>query len=136
MPQLFIERTMIIDATPARVWSVLTEPEFTRRFGGEFVTEWSPGSSFSWKGLDGRLHTHGVLTKIEPGVLFQYDLFHPNSTSVVSTITYELHADETAKKTTLLAREEFTGAISKEVYDLSGTAWVEALARIKGYAEE
>lgn len=133
MPQLSIERSMKIHATPARVWSAFTEPEFTHKFGGEFVTDWSEGSSFGWKGLDGKMYTQGQIVKIDPGKLLQYTLFRPNSPQLFSTITYELH--EEGEFTTIIAREDFASMIEEQEFTLAGAAWFEALARIKELAE-
>lgn len=135
MPQLSIERSMNIHATPARVWSAFTEPEYTHKFGGEFVTDWNVGSPFGWKGLDGKTHTHGQLVKIDPGKILQYNLFRPGGSSqIFSTITYELHED--GEYTTLLAREDFTSMIGEQQFTLAGAAWYEALARVKEIAEK
>lgn len=139
MPQLSIERSIKIHAAPSKVWSSFTEPEYTRHFGGEFVTEWNVGSAFNWKGLDGKLYTRGEIVKIDPGKLLQYNLFRPQdknsagSPQIFSVITYELHEED--EYTTLLARENFMSSLTQQEFTLAGAAWFEALARVKVLAE-
>lgn len=37
--------TVYIKTTPDKVWSAITNPQFTRRFwGGENISDWKPGS--------------------------------------------------------------------------------------------
>ena len=41
-----------IAASPARVWSALTDPAQIKRymFGSEVETDWKPGGTIVWKG--------------------------------------------------------------------------------------
>lgn len=41
-----------ISASPARVWSALTDPAQIKRymFGSQVETDWKPGSAITWKG--------------------------------------------------------------------------------------
>lgn len=139
MPAISIERSMKIHAPAAKVWSTFTEPEYTRKFGGEFVTDWNVGSSFGWRGIDGKMYTRGHILQIDPGKLLQYNIIRDSSKgnvgpSIFSTITYELHED--GEYTTLLAREEFVSSLTEQEYTLAGAAWFEALARVKEMAEK
>ncbi|THV43125.1 SRPBCC family protein [Glycomyces buryatensis] len=39
-----------INCTPERLWTGLTDPEFTKRYWGvEFESAWSPGTTMVWK---------------------------------------------------------------------------------------
>src|SRR5665647_3642063 len=59
-----------IDATPERVWSVLTAPEPRPEimFGARTVTDWQPGSVIRWQGeWEGRpFEDNGVVLKVAP----------------------------------------------------------------------
>ena len=54
---LYCEHSIIIDATPATIWHVLTAPDKIRiyMFGSEVDTNWNPGSTVTfsrkWDGL-------------------------------------------------------------------------------------
>src|SRR3954469_22606438 len=97
---LFVKNSIIIDATPAKVWDTLVNPEQTKKymFGCETVSDWKTGSSLLWKGsYEGKemVFVSGNIVKIEPGKLLVYTTFDPNSTIEDKpenhlTVTYEL----------------------------------------------
>ena len=59
-----------IAASPARVWSALTDPAQIKRymFGSEVKTDWKPGSTIVWKGeYQGRAYQdNGQVIEVEP----------------------------------------------------------------------
>ncbi|HTD60100.1 MAG TPA: SRPBCC domain-containing protein [Gemmatimonadaceae bacterium] len=78
----FIESSIHIDAPASRVWKVLTDAEYTRRymFGCEIVTDWSIGGRFDWKGAaDGVIYVKGLLRDAKPNRLLSYTMIDPNS---------------------------------------------------------
>src|ERR1700749_3387673 len=90
-----INKSIKINATPANVWRVFTEPAVTRQMGGEYVSGWKAGSSFGWKGANGTMLTNGTILQIEPKHLLKHDLFDAgNKTLVTSVITYTLIEEE------------------------------------------
>jgi len=107
-----IERSIEVDATPSAVWRVFTDPVVTRTIGGEYVSDWTVGGSFGWKGRDGTMRTSGTILDIEPGVRLQHSLFalhapaNQHTPRVVSVITYTLLAE--GECTILVGREDFT----------------------------
>ena len=74
MSKLFVEKSIEINAPASKVWQVFTDPAITRQIGGEYVSDWKVGSSFGWKGLDGKMVTNGTILKIEPEKLLQHNL--------------------------------------------------------------
>ncbi|MRG45561.1 hypothetical protein GFS24_10570 [Chitinophaga sp. SYP-B3965] len=131
---MFIERSIQINATPAKVWEVFTNPEVTRPIGGEYVSDWKVGSSFGWKGTDGNMYTHGSILQIEPTKLLQHNLFNPeDGHSVLSVITYTLQ--DNGEATTLLAREDLVYDMSGKEYEDAVTGWDAALQAVKVVAE-
>jgi uncharacterized protein YndB with AHSA1/START domain len=57
-----------IKTTPDRLWTALTEPEFTRKywFGVHQESEWKPGSSWKMFLKDGRVSDMGEIVEIDP----------------------------------------------------------------------
>jgi len=49
MSTKIIEKTIAINASPAKVWSVFRDPKVTKEMGGHYVSDWKVGSTFSWK---------------------------------------------------------------------------------------
>lgn len=140
MPQLTIERSMKIKATPLNVWRAFTDPLYTKpNFGGEIVSDWSVGSAYDWKTNDDKVRTHGIIVTVEPEKLLQYNLYRPEGKEhqtephIFSTITYELVQE--GEFTTLTSREEFTSSLTEQEFTLAGAAWFEALAKIKKISE-
>lgn len=126
---MLLEKSILIYATPANVWQVFTNPEVTRKMGGEYVSDWKVGSSFGWKGLDGNMYTRGVILQITPNKLLQHHLFNPDEgRSILSTITYELQ--DKNGSTLLLAKED-----PVESYADASAGWDAALQAVKDLAE-
>lgn len=132
MSKSFIEKSIEINAPVSKVWRVFTDPVLTRQMGGEYVSDWSVGSSFGWRGLDGKLLTNGTILKIEPEKLLQHTLLNSVG-STGSIITYELA--EKNNVTTLHAREDFTSSITNEEYEDSAEGWDVALHTLRDTVE-
>ncbi|MGO4679128.1 SRPBCC domain-containing protein [Microbacterium sp. 2MCAF23] len=63
--------SIMIDASPDRVWEVLTDPDAVREFmfGTTVVTDWTVGAPIRWQGeWEGRAYEDkGVILEAEPG---------------------------------------------------------------------
>lgn len=78
----FIESSIHIDAPASRVWQVLTDAEYTKRymFGCEIVSDWSIGGPFDWKGAaDGVIYVKGYLKNADRNRLLRYTMIDPHS---------------------------------------------------------
>ncbi|QVL32476.1 SRPBCC domain-containing protein [Telmatocola sphagniphila] len=83
MKELTIRESIHIQAPAAKVWDVLTQPEYTRQymFGCAAVTDWKVGSPLDWKGTyEGKEMTFvsGKILSMEPGYALVYTTFDPN----------------------------------------------------------
>lgn len=137
MPNDFVETSIETNAPVSKVWRVFTDPNLTRRMGGEYVSDWKVGSSFGWKGLDGQMLTNGSILKIEPEKILQHNLFgseSPSTKSILSVITYEFN--ERNGLTTIRAREDFSRPINDEEYATTMEGWEAALQSVKEIAEK
>jgi len=133
MSKRSVQRSIEINAPASKVWQVFTDPAVTRQIGGEYVSDWKVGSSFGWKGLDGKMITNGTILKIEPENLLQHNLFNSVG-SVNSVITYEF--SEKNGVTTLYAREDFTQPVIDKEYADAAKGWEAALLSVKETAEK
>lgn len=132
MSNFLIEKSIEVRAPVSQVWRVFTDPILTRQMGGEYISEWEVGSSFGWRGLDGRMLTQGRIMKIEPGKLLQHTLLDSIG-ATNSVITYEL--EEKDGVTVLHAREDFTNPIPEDEYADASEGWDAALQALKDIAE-
>ena len=134
MNKSFIEKTIEINVTPAKLWRVFTDPAITRQMGGEYVTDWQIGSSFSWKGNDGNIYTNGAILQLEPERILQHNLFNPGEeTNVLSVITYQMEKKDAV--TVLNAREDYSFELTAKEYEDASAGWDFALAILKETAE-
>lgn len=132
--QWVIERIIEIDTTPDKVWRVFTDPGVTRYLGREYVTDWTVGGSFGWKGSDGTLLTRGTILQIEREKLLRHNLYDgANSNQVLSEITYKLQYSN--EQTSLYAREDLNYEMTDSEYEEVSEGWDAALISIKKAAE-
>lgn len=140
MPQSAIELTIKIEANPARVWGVFTNPALTKQLGGEYVTDWQVGSTIGWKDEGGVLRTRGEILEIESEKRLTHSLLMPvtpdegTPSTLHSTITYHLSAF--AGYTKLSAREDFPAPLSDQAYADAERGWRNALQVLKMLAEK
>ena len=101
---LIVENSITINATAAKVWGLLVNPEQTKKymFGCETVSDWQVGSPLLWKGVyEGTemVFVKGDIVMIEPGKLLVYTVIDPNSNTIPDvpenylTVTYALSED-------------------------------------------
>jgi uncharacterized protein YndB with AHSA1/START domain len=98
--QLYVKNSITINASPARVWDALTNPEQTKKymFGCETVSDWKKGSLLEWKGQqDGKdiVYVKGDIIDIKPEKLLIYetiDTLSPidETSEEFLKVTYEL----------------------------------------------
>ncbi len=64
-----IVASVVIEATPDRVWKAITDPEQSARwfFGGHVDSEWTVGSPIEWSSAEGASLIVGKITAIEEG---------------------------------------------------------------------
>jgi uncharacterized protein YndB with AHSA1/START domain len=129
-----IKKTTSINATPANVWRVFTDPVVTKKMGGHYVSTWKVGDSLQWKGEDGKLYTYGIILELEPDRLLKHSLYDlKTKTRVTSVITYQLENKSTY--TLLHAEEELAYDMREEQFEEALEGWDMALASVKEIAE-
>src|SRR6188474_709252 len=98
---LFVKNSIAIDASPAKVWDALINPEQTKKymFGCETVSDWKIGSPLLWRGnYEGQdmIFVKGNIVDIQPEKLLSYTTIDPNNAEVPDipenylTVTYKL----------------------------------------------
>jgi uncharacterized protein YndB with AHSA1/START domain len=126
-----------IDAPPARVWAVLTDPEQLKQlwFGAEVTTDWTPGSPITWKGeFDGKSYQDkGEILEVEPERLLRLTHYspltgQPDVPENYHTLTYELSGS-----THLKLSQDNNG--SEDEAKHSQQMWEQLLAAVKEAAE-
>jgi uncharacterized protein YndB with AHSA1/START domain len=130
-----IEKTISINASTKKVWSVFTDPNVTRKMGGEYVSEWKVGSSLGWKGKNSSLYTNGIILELEPEKLLKHNLLDLNDKNrMLSVITYELVKNGAG--TIVSAREEINYEMTDHQFKDANEGWDAALQLVKYVAEQ
>jgi len=129
-----------IEASPERVWDVLTDPEQVKKFmfGAEVRTDWQPGSPITWQGeYEGKKYTDkGEILAVEKGRLLKVTHYSPLSGQPdvpenYHTLTYELTGDGAGTHLTL--SQDNNG--SQEEADHSRGMWEMLVKGVKEAAE-
>lgn len=80
---LVVTRSTMLNANAARVWQVLTDPNYTKQymFGCEVCANWEKGSSITWSGkYNGHdVYQKGEILHVVPGRELVYTTFDPHS---------------------------------------------------------
>jgi uncharacterized protein YndB with AHSA1/START domain len=97
---LFVKNTITINASAAKVWDALVNPEQTKKymFDCETVSDWNKGSELLWRGsYEGKemIFVKGTIEDIQPEKRLVYTTIDPNSniddvSENYLTVTYEL----------------------------------------------
>ena len=145
---LTVTNTITIQATAARVWDALTNPEMTKKymFGCEALSDWKPGSPLLWKGNFNGLEmvaVKGAVIKIEPGKLLVYTTIDPNNPAVPDlpenylTVTYALSEQNGHTLLTVSQGDYSTVAEGDKRYEetIAGGGWTPILVQIKELLE-
>ena len=129
-----------IAASADRVWAVLTDPEAIKEFmfGADVETDWSPGSSITWRGeWEGKAYAdRGGILEVEPGRRLVMTHFSPLSGQEdkpenYHTLTWTLEEEIGGTKLTLSQDNN----ASAEAAEHSKGMWDQLVASVKEIAE-
>jgi uncharacterized protein YndB with AHSA1/START domain len=125
-----------ISASPARVWSALTDPSQIKlyMFGSEVETDWKPGSTIVWRGeYHGTTYEdHGQVIEVEPQRRLVVTHFSPlsgqdDAPENYHTLTYVL---EPRGKGTHVSLSQDNNASDEEMAHSRGN-WAAMLSSLK-----
>jgi len=129
-----IEKSILINTTPDKVWKVFTSPAVTKKMGGSYKTDWTPGSFFGWQNLSGTQITFGRLLEYRPGEYLKNELYTDKDMRVLSSVisyTTEYKNNHAVLHATEKLMEELTDAAFGDAV----TGWEAALQELKKIAE-
>ena len=141
MPGTFVaESAITIDAPPARVWDVITDPDAVKEFmfGADLQTDWTVGSPILWRGeWEGKPYEDkGQILEVEPGRKLVHTHFSPlagqdDKPENYHTLTWTLEGQSGATRLTLAQDNN----ASEEVAGHSKGMWDMLVADVKKIAE-
>ena len=137
---LEVEDSILINASPTKIWKALTDPALIKEylFGTETITDWKVGSDLTFQGeWEGQAYKDkGHILESTPEKLLSYDYWSGFSgmediPENYSTITYTL--EETGDNIRLRVSQK--GFAKKENQEHSERGWRQVLEKIKEIAE-
>jgi uncharacterized protein YndB with AHSA1/START domain len=142
MSEKFTAKAFIsINATPAKVWDALINPEIIKKyfFGVETISDWKEGSSIIYRGQwEGKtFEDKGKIIKIEPEQLLATTYWSgfsglPDAPENYQNVTYKLSSG--SEVTNLEITQD--GIPTSEAADHSQENWNKVLSELKKILEE
>lgn len=138
---LIAKASVTINATRAKVWDALVNPEAIREymFGTNVTSDWREGSPITWKGeWQGKAYEDkGVILRIKPEQTLQYSHFSPLSglpdkPESYHTVTLELAGDGNQTRVSLNQDNNPT----EEAREHSERNWEMMLRGLKKFVEQ
>jgi len=129
-----------IRTTPERLWSALTDPEFTKKYwyGMHQDSEWKTGSPWRLVFADGRVADTGEILEIDPPrrvVIKWRNEFRPElKAEGHSRCTIELEPVDSAVRLTITHAME-AGRPDSKVIDAVSGGWPKILSNLKSLLE-
>src|ERR1044072_7232802 len=107
--QLIVKNSIAINASPAKVWDALVNPEQTKKymFGCETVSDWKKGSPLTWKMIhEGKefIPVKGSIVEIRPEEYLAYTVIDPHNPALADipenylTVEYVLEEENGGTK--------------------------------------
>ena len=149
LKELIVKNVININATAAKVWDALVNPDQTKKymFGCETVSDWKVGSPLLWKGVwDEQEMTavKGDIVAIEPNKLLVYTTIDPNNPMIEDipsnylTVTYSLEESNGQTELTVTQGDYNKVADGERRYAEAwnnGEGWSPILIQIKELVE-
>lgn len=140
-PDFVATQSVIIAATLDRVWNALVDPAAIKAymFGTDVVTEWTEGSSITWKGeWQGKPYEdRGIILANQPARLLRYSHFSPlsglpDTPENYHTVTVELEKQADGVLVTLTQDNNPT----EKAREHSEANWAAMLEALKAFVEK
>ncbi|WP_338786494.1 SRPBCC domain-containing protein [Metabacillus sp. FJAT-53654] len=150
MEKLFVDESIVINATSAKVWEALTNRIYSDKWATEFSSggpqfsiesDWNLGSPVLWKGQDGTVIVEGNVTALKPHKILRFTVFDVRSSERPAVteedgITFKL-SEQDGKTTLHILQGDFSVMNDGEKYrDLSTEIWEKVLPKVKSMAEQ
>lgn len=145
----YVTNTIVIEASPEKVWEILTAPDQTKKymFGCETVSDWKVGSPLLWQAFyEGKdtVFVKGFVLEINPPVKLEYSVIDPLGTipdlpENYLNVTYALEGAGEKTVLTVSQGDFSTVADGQKRYEETlngGEGWNPILIQIKAIAEE
>jgi uncharacterized protein YndB with AHSA1/START domain len=127
--------TIYITTTAEKLWSALTESEFSEKywFGSRIQSEWKVGSSVNLLNVGDERNWHGEVLQFDPPRLLSFKFRVVDSETDYSRVSFELVQNGPVVKLTLI-HDELNENDEKFVAGIS-RGWPAVLSNLKSFLE-
>lgn len=137
---LILTKEKHIDATPLKVWTILTDNQYIEQWlGVQMITDWQTGSAIAFTLVykDKEVKDKGTLLHFEPGIKLSYNYWSvfsetEDSPENYSEITFTITPDGNG----ILLQMTQSNIASQVMVAHAEKNWTETLDTIKKLAEE
>lgn len=138
---LTVEKSVFINASPAKVWDAITDPKKVKEylFGTEMTAQWKVGGKITYKGSwEGKEYEDGgTILEIEPEKILKSTYWSSmsgteNTPENQMVVTYTLQMQDSGTKLTVTQDNNKT----EEGKEHSGENWAMVLEGLKKIAEK
>ena len=138
---LTVEKSILINAVPAKVWDVITNPAKVKQymFGTDMTADWKVGGKITYKGTwEGKDYEDGgSILEIEPEKILKSTYWSsmsgtPNTPENQMVVTYKLEPKDGGTLMTVIQDNNKTEAGAEH----TGENWKMVLDSMKKIAEE
>lgn len=137
---LILTKERHIDATPSKVWTILTDNQWIEQWlGVQMITDWQPGSAIAFTFIykDKEVKDKGTLLQFEPEKKFSYTYWSVFSATEDKPENYsEITFTITPNETGILLQMTQINFPSQTMVAYAEKNWEETLDTIKELAEE
>jgi uncharacterized protein YndB with AHSA1/START domain len=149
MEKLEIKNEIFIQASPEKVWDLLTNPQQTKKymFGCETVSDWKIGSDLLWRGEyqgQAMVFVKGKILDLQINKRLLYTVIDPNNTAIADVpenylqVDYLITPQAEGSLLTVIQGDYNKVAEGQKRYEESyngGIGWQPILDQIKAIAE-
>ena len=137
-----IDKSIELNASPARVWEVLTTPGLIPRWAGAFSpganaeSDWKTGGEVLWKNRDGKVMMRGEILEARPSEVLKVE-FRPEQNTHMPEFSNAFAENYSLSPTARGVRLSINaGPFNDEDYAQMAAPWDEALGIIREQVEE
>lgn len=144
MKELFVEKTVDINAPASEVWEVMTNPVLTKEWIKEWwpdfeilESDWKEGSPVIWKMKNGIIGAKGKVIKVQPptNLEFSFQVNDPSRPSHQEAVIYKLNEQEGHTSLKVSVGDFGDTPEHEQCYAGAEESWNKSLIKIKELAE-
>ncbi|MGZ5192207.1 MAG: SRPBCC family protein, partial [Flavisolibacter sp.] len=136
-----VDKSIEINAKLAKVWEVITNPQYTKKWAEAFMpgiyveSDWNKGNEVMWKGSDGNTFVKGIVLTNEKEKILEVGFYDEPTMADPNQIGKYRERFELSEIPSGTLLKVHSGPVSKQDSLEHGALWDDALNRMKKIVE-